>query len=449
MMILRSLILPLFALVLPALIAPYAWEVRAQESSGSALELDIDGAQFEPLPIAITPFISTDPGLNEIAGDMAGVIKANLERSGLFKVIPEEAFIAQVTDFDTTPAYADWRAINADAMVAGKVFRAADGRLQVQFRVFDTNAEEQLEGLQFLADPVDWRRVAHKVSDGVYTKLTGEGPYFDSRYVFVDETGPKGDRTKRLAIMDQDGANLRYLPDTSGLVLTPRFSPSDQSILYISYDTGEPRVFMLNLDTGQRERLGNFPGMSFAPRFSPDGRGVIMSLSRDGNTDIYVMDLGSRQLRRLTRHPGIDTSASFSPDSSQIVFESDRGGGQQLYIMPALGGAAQRISFGKGTYGTPVWSPKGDLIAFTKIQGGRFHIGVIRPDGSEERLLSASFLEEGPSFAPNGRILTFYRETSGQNGRPSLMSVDVTGRNLRAIKTPNAASDPAWSPLRN
>ncbi|MEM9371417.1 MAG: Tol-Pal system beta propeller repeat protein TolB [Pseudomonadota bacterium] len=420
----------------------------AQEGSGNALEIDIDGAQFAPLPIAITPFVSADPGLNQVAGDLVNVIKANLERSGLFQIIPEDAFISQITDFDVTPNYADWRAINADAMVAGKVFRAADGRIQVQFRVFDTNAEEQLEGLQFLADPADWRRVAHKVSDGVYSKLTGEGPYFDSRIVFVDETGPKGDRRKRLAIMDQDGENLRFLQGTSGLVLTPRFSPNDQSILYIAYDTGEPRVFMLNLDTGQRERLGNFPGMSFAPRFSPDGRGVIMSLSRGGNTDIYVLDLGSRQLRRLTRSPSIDTSPSFSPDGSQIVFESDRGGGQQLYIMPASGGSARRISFSKGTYGTPVWSPKGDMIAFTKIQSGRFHIGVMRPDGSDERLLSASFLEEGPSFAPNGRILTYYRETPGQNGRPNLMSVDVTGRNLRIIPTPNAGSDPAWSPLR-
>ncbi len=420
----------------------------APAQSGNPLELDIDGAQFEPLPIAITPFISTDPTLNEIAGDMVGVISNDLQRSGLFKVLPEDAFIGQLSDFDTTPVYANWRAINADAMVSGKVFRAQDGRLQVQFRVFDTNAEEQLEGLQFLADPADWRRVAHKVADGIYSKLTGEGPYFDSRFVFVDETGPKGDRKKRLAIMDQDGANLRYLQGTEGLVLTPRFSPNDQSILFISYDTGEPQVFMLNLDTGQRERLGNFPGMSFAPRFSPSGSSVIMSLSRDGNTDIYAMDLSSRQLRRLTRHPGIDTSPSFSPDGSQFVFESDRGGKQQLYIAPALGGPAQRISFGKGTYSTPVWSPKGDMIAFTKILNGRFHIGVMRPDGSDERLLSQSFLEEGPSFSPNGRVLTFYRESAGQNGKPMLMSVDVTGRNLRVIETPNAASDPAWSPLR-
>ncbi|MEL6478822.1 MAG: Tol-Pal system beta propeller repeat protein TolB, partial [Pseudomonadota bacterium] len=353
------------------------------------------------------------------------------------------------SDFDTVPQFADWRAIGADAMVAGTVLRASDGRLQVQFRVFDTLAEEQLEGLQLLADPADWRRVAHKVADGVYTKLTGEGPYFDSRVVFVDETGPKGNRQKRLAIMDQDGANLRYLPGTSGLVLSPRFSPNDQSILYISYSTGQPQVFMQNLDTGQRERLGNFPGMSFAPRFSPDGGSVVMSLSRDGNTDVYAMDLGSRQLRRLTRHPGIDTSPSYSPDGSRIVFESDRGGQPQLYVMSGGGGGANRISFGAGSYSTPVWSPDGERIAFTNVQGGRFRIGVMAPDGSGERLLSASFLEEGPTFSPNGRVLMFFRETAGQNGRPNLMRIDAkTGQGLTRVATPNAASDPAWSPLR-
>ncbi|MEM7506795.1 MAG: Tol-Pal system beta propeller repeat protein TolB [Pseudomonadota bacterium] len=422
---------------------------RAQSQDDGALQIDVTGAQFEPLPIAITPFIAQEAGLTQVAGDIVGVVKANLERSGLFRLIPEEAFIGQISEFDTVPQYADWRAINADAMVAGTVFRAGDGRLQVQFRVFDTNAEEQLEGLQFLADPADWRRVAHKVADGIYAKLTGEGPYFDSRVVFVDETGPKGDRRKRLAIMDQDGANLRFLPGSDGLVLSPRFSPNDQSILYISYDTGAPQVFMLNLDTGQRERLGNFPGMSFAPRFSPDGGSVVMSLSREGNTDVYAMDLGSRQLRRLTQHPGIDTSPSYSPDGSQIVFESDRGGKQQLYVMSAGGGGATRISFGSGSYSTPVWSPKGDRIAFTNVRGGRFHIGVMRPDGSEERLLSASFLEEGPTFSPNGRVVMFYRESAGQNGRPQLISIDAaTGTNVRQVATPNAASDPAWSPLR-
>jgi TolB protein len=411
--------------------------------------VDVTGAQIKPMPIAIAPFEAQGgPELAAAAQQIVDVIGADLERSGLFRLIPRTAFISALGGFDTVPTYADWRVINADALVTGRINQAADGRIVVQFRVFDTTAEQQIEGLQLLADPVEWRRVAHKVADGVYTKLTGEGPYFDTRIVFIDETGPKGDRRKRLAIMDQDGANLRYLPGADGLVLTPRFSPNDQTVLYISYDSGEPQVYMINLDTGQRERLGTFPGMTFAPRFSPDGGLVVLSLAQDGNTDLYVMRLVDRQMRRMTNNPAIDTSASFSPDGSQLVFESDRGGSQQLYVMAANGGPAQRISFGQGNYSTPVWSPRGDLIAFTKILQGKFHIGVMRADGSDERLLSTGFLHEGPTFAPNGRVLAFFSETPGSAGRAQLMSIDVTGRNLRAIETPNAASDPAWSPLR-
>jgi len=431
-------ILLLAALVLGAPVA----------ESQTPTEIVVSGAAFQPTPIAVLPFETANPALGQVAADIVGVVEADLERSGLFRLIPRNAFISQQVAFDAAPVYADWRAINADALVTGRVIQATDGRLTVQFRVFDTDAQQQIQGLQLLADPNDWRRVAHKVADGIYTKLTGEGPYFDSRIVFVDETGPKGDRRKRLAIMDQDGANLRYLPGAEGLVLTPRFSPNDQSILYISYESGEPQVYLLNLDTGQRERLGSFPGMTFAPRFSPDGTQVVMSLSQEGNTDLYAMRLADRQVRRLTNSPSIETSASFSPDGSQIVFESDRGGSQQLYVMPSNGGPAQRISFGQGNYGTPVWSPRGDTIAFTKILGGRFHIGVMRTDGTDERLLSSSFLDEGPTFSPNGRVIAFFRESPGQQGRAQLMSIDITGRNLRVVPTPNAASDPAWSPVR-
>jgi TolB protein len=448
MMLIRTLAAGLLPLLAAALLVAMPAGAGRALAQGTPLEITVAGGQIEPLPIAVTPFEAAGAELAAIAQQMVDVIEADLERSGLFRLIPRAAFIATLSGFDTLPNYADWRVINADALVTGRLTQAGDGRLIVQFRVFDTDAEQQIEGLQLLSDPGDWRRVAHKVADGIYSSLTGEGPYFDSRIVFVDETGPKGDRRKRLAIMDQDGANLRYLPGADGLVLTPRFSPNDQSVLYISYDTGEPQVYLANLDTGQRERLGTFPGMTFAPRFSPDGAMAVLSLSQDGNTDLYIMRLTDRQMRRLTNNPGIDTSASFSPDGSQLVFESDRGGSQQLYIMPAAGGPAQRISFGQGNYGTPVWSPRGDQIAFTKILGGRFHIGVMRTDGTDERLLSSSFLDEGPTFSPNGRVLAFFRESPGQAGRAQLMSIDVTGRNLRVIGTPNAASDPSWSPVR-
>ncbi|MEM7422714.1 MAG: Tol-Pal system beta propeller repeat protein TolB [Pseudomonadota bacterium] len=409
--------------------------------------IDIDDPGFQPVPIAIADFLAPE-GAGPRAVEISQIVADDLESSGLFKIVPREAHIGTVGDFDVIPQFADWRAINVAALVTGTVALATDGRLVVQFRVFDTEAEEQLTGLQILADPSDWRRIGHKVADGVYTQLTGEGPYFDSRVVFVAESGSKGDRRKRLAIMDYDGANYRVLPDASGLVLSPRFSPGDQSILYISYNTGAPEVFLMNLDTNQRERLGSFPGMTFAPQFSPGGNEVIFSLSQDGNTDLYAMSLSNRARRRLTRSPAIETSPSFSPDGSQIVFESDRSGKQQLYVMSASGGAGRRISFGSGSYGTPVWSPKGDLIAFTKINSGRFHIGVMRPDGSEERLLTTSFLDESPTFSPNGRVLMFYRETPGAQGTAQVMSIDVTGINLRRAPTGGPASDPAWSPIR-
>ncbi|MEM1159668.1 MAG: Tol-Pal system beta propeller repeat protein TolB [Pseudomonadota bacterium] len=434
-------------LILVMLVLAISLPMAHAQSDDDGTTIIIDDPNFQPQPIAIAKFLS-DPDLVQRADDIRAIVEANLERSGLFQIIPEEAHIAQVTDFDVVPQYADWRTINAGALVTGLVSRASDGRLITQFRVFDTEAEEQLQGLQILADPNDWRRIGHKIADGAYSELTGEGPYFDSRVVFIAESGPKANRTKRLAIMDQDGANVRFLPGGSGLVLSPRFSPNDQSILFINYDTGEPEVYLMNLDTNQRERLGSFPGMTFAPQFSPSGNEVVVSLAQDGNTDLYAINLSSRRKRRLTRAGSIETSPSYSPDGSQIVFESDRSGKQQLYVMGAGGGGAQRISYGSGSYSTPVWSPKGDLIAFTKIISGRFHIGVMRPDGSDERLLSTSFLDEGPTFAPNGRMLMFYRETPGANGSAQVMSIDVSGRNLRRVQTPGAASDPAWSPLR-
>ena len=442
-MIIRSVSVFLLALLLSV---PAMHLAQAQSLDDEPL-IDIDDPDFKPVPIAIADFISGE-GLGQRGVDISTIVANDLESSGLFEIVPREAHIGKIEDFDTVPQYADWRAINASALITGTVNQASDGRLVVQFRVFDTDAEEQLTGLQILADPADWRRIGHKVADGAYTQLTGEGPYFDSRVVFVAESGPKGDRKKRLAIMDQDGANFRSLPDASGLVLSPRFAPNDQQILYISYNTGAPEVYLMNLGTNQRERLGSFPGMTFAPQFSPSGNEVILSLSQGGNTDLYAINLSNRRKRRLTRSPAIETSPSYSPDGSSIVFESDRSGKPQLYVMSAGGGGGNRISFGSGSYGTPVWSPKGDLIAFTKQQGGRFHIGVMRPDGSEERLLTTSFLDEGPTFSPNGRVLMFYRESPGARGTAQVMSIDVTGINLRRAPTNGPASDPAWSPLR-
>lgn len=408
------------------------------------LQIDITKGNRDPLPVAVPSF----GGDTQLGAQIAEVINANLKRSGLFAPIAEAAFIQKNLSPDGTPNFPDWNAINARAVVAGAIEPAGSGRVQARFRLWDTAAGSQVTGQQFTADSQNWRRIAHIISDSIYTALTGEEGYFDSRVVFVSESGPKNQRIKRLTIMDQDGANVRYLTDGSDLVLTPRFSPSRQEITYMSFAGGQPRVYLLQLESGQREIVGNFPGMTFSPRFSPDGGKVVMSLQQEGNANLYTMDLQSRQTTRITNSPSIDTSPSFSPDSSRIVFESDRGGRQQLYVTGANGGAAQRISFGSGSYSTPVWSPRGDLIAFTKQSGGKFLIGVMRPDGSRERILTEGFHNEGPTWSPNGRYIMFFRDGRGSGG-PQLYQIDLAGTNEFAVATPSFASDPAWSPLLN
>ncbi|MEO1329506.1 MAG: Tol-Pal system beta propeller repeat protein TolB [Pseudomonadota bacterium] len=419
------------------------WSAPAS-AQGGPLEITVRGGEFKPIPIAIAPFRSASPGLETLAADVTEVIAADLERSGLFRLVNP----GPVQSIDVTPAFDVVRTQGADAIAVGEALLDQNGRLAVRFRLWDATTGQQLEQIQYTSDPTGWRRISHKVADKIYSTLTGEDPYFDSRIVFVDERGAKNARRKRLAIMDSDGANVAYLTDDRDLVLTPRFSPARQQITFISYAQGAPQIFLLDLASQNQQLLGTFPGMTFAPRFSPDGDRVALSLTRGGRTNIYLMDLASRKTRPpLTRSTGIDTGPSFSPDGRRIVFESDRGGSQQLYVMDADGLGQTRISFGGGRYGTPVWSPRGDLIAFTKIAQGRFGIGVMRPDGSEEQILTSSFLDEGPTWSPNGRVILFFRETGGAQGRPELFTVDVTGRNLRRLSTPAGASDPAWSGL--
>jgi TolB protein len=414
--------------------------------AAAAVRLDVTQGTIQPLPIALPDFIGATPADGEAARGVSQVITANLRRSGLFAPIDPAAYIEKVVGVDAAPRFEDWRAINAQALVTGRLTRQGDGRFKVEFRLWDVFAGQQLVGQQYFSPADNWRRIAHIISDAIYERLTGEKGYFDTRIVFIDETGPKERRIKRLAIMDQDGASVRYLTRGDDLVLTPRFSPSTQEITYMSYGQGDPRVFLLNIETGQREIVGNFPGMTFAPRFSPDGQRIVMSLQQGGNSNIFAMDLRSKTTTRLTDTPAIETAPSYSPDGARICFESDRGGSQQIYVMSASGGAAQRISFGEGSYSTPVWSPRGDYIAFTRRGRGSFGIGVLRPDGQGERLLTEGYHNEGPTWAPNGRVLMFFRDPGGSSG-PGLYTVDITGRNEQRIPTPSYASDPAWSPL--
>src|ERR1700729_2602852 len=412
----------------------------------AVLRVDVNEGNVQPVPIAVTDFLAGSPGDAETARGVSQIITGNLRRSGLFAPIDPAAFIEKITNTDVAPRFPDWRAINAQALVTGRITRQADGRLKAEFRLWDVLGGTMLNGQQYFTTPDNFRRIAHIISDSIYERLTGEKGYFDSRVVFVDETGPKERRVKRLALMDQDGANTRYLTRGDDLVLTPRFSPSTQEITYMAYGQGDPRVYLLNIETGQREVVGNFPGMSFAPRFSPDGQSVIMSLQEGSNANLFIMDLRSKATTRLTNTPAIDTAPSYAPDGSQICFESDRGGHPQIYVMPAAGGAAQRISFGDGSYSTPVWSQRGDYIAFTKQSASTFAIGVMKPDGSGERILTEGFHNEGPTFAPNGRVIMYFSDTVGAPG-PSLFTIDTSGRNQQRVPTPSFASDPAWSPL--
>lgn len=406
----------------------------------------VDGV-ITPMPFAVPDFID-EGGAGDLAHDIARLVAADLAGTGLFAEVPQAAYISQITSFDAPVAYADWQAIATEALITGAVQTGGD-RLVVKFRLFDVaTGQPQGEGLQFVGTPQSWRRMAHKVADAVYSRITGEGPYFDSRVVFVAESGPKDQRQKRLGVMDYDGANVKYLTDSSSIVLAPRFSPTGDRILFTSYASGFPQIYVMDVASLSVRSLGEQPGtMTFAPRFSPDGNTVVFSLEQGGNSDIYTMDIGSGNLRQLTNAPSIETAPSFSPDGSQIVFESDRSGTQQIYVMSASGGDATRVSNGKGRYSTPVWSPRGDMIAFTKQNEGRFHIGVMLIDGGEERLLTSSYLDEGPTWAPNGRVIMFTREGAGASGQAALWSVDVTGRNLRQIPTDGPASDPAWSPM--
>ena len=427
-------------------------------SAWAQLNIDITEGNLNPVPIAVTDPESDRLEGRETGAQIAQVIRANLDRSGLFKSLAPEVFQSSETSINYKPVFTDWRVIRAEALLVSRVVVESSTRIRYEARLWDVTSGEQLTGVVVAGTPSQWRRIAHKISDQVYENLTGETGYFDSRIVYVAESGPKTNRVKKLAIMDQDGANAKILQSRADLVLTPRFSPSigqDETrnndpklvIAYMSYEKRIPQVYLYDIHTGNRELLGNFPGMTFAPRFAPDGRSLVMSMMEKGNSDLYLMDMTSRSTKRLTTSPAIDVSGSFSPDGKNIVFNSNRGGSRQLYVMPTSGGNAKRISFGKGQYSAPVWSPRGDKIAFVKSLPGKFGIGVMNVDGSGERILTESFLDESPTWSPNGRVIIFSRESRGTNGKSALWSVDLTGRNLRKVPTNGAASDPAWSPL--
>ncbi len=413
----------------------------------SPLRIEITEGVIEPMPFAAPPFVPDTPAAAEMAQRIGQVVIDDLVGTGLFREIPRSAHIGRISNLDAPVQFADWRAINAQALVTGAVGVSGE-RVQARFRLWDVFAQAPLgEGLRFDGTIATWRRLGHKIADAVYSRLTGEGGYFDSRVAFVAESGPKENRRRQIAAMDYDGANPAMLTDGTALVFGPSISRSAGQILFTGYESRKPGVYVMSGAGGGRRRIATTEEISLAGGFAPSERQALISVSRGGASNIYLVDLGSGQARALTQGSAIDASPSFSPDGGQIVYESDQGGTQQIYVMPAGGGAGRRISFGEGRYATPQWSPRGDLIAFTKMTGGRFHVGVMRPDGSGERLLTASYLDEGPTWAPNGRVLMFYRETPGEAGGPRIYSVDITGRNLRPVPTAGFASAPSWSGL--
>jgi len=413
------------------------------------VEIDITEGNVQAIPIAVAAFEGKTFEDQQSAGQVVQVIQADLAGSGLFEPLDPLSFIQKDASVLSVPKFSDWRVIKAQAVVVGSVERLPDRRIKAQYRLWDVFSGKQLSGEQFFIKDENWRRVGHVIADTIYKRLTGETGYFDTKVAFIDETGGKQRRVKRLAIMVQVGFNLRYLTQGQHLVLTPRFGPKANELTYMSYESGVPRVYLLNLDTGLKRVVGDFPNMTFAPRFSPDGSKIIMSLQDGGNANIFTLDLATKKTTRLTYGRSIDTAPSYSPDGKRIVFETDREGSKQLYVMNADGSGAKRISFGDGRYSTPVWSPRGDLIAFTKQIPGRFLIGVMKPDGSGERILTEGYHNEGPTWAPNGRVLMFFRETPGASGGARIYSVDLTGYNERRIRTPSWGSDPAWSPRVN
>ena len=422
---------------------------RAQQST----VIDVTRARTDPIPIAVPDLAGSDPAAQRLGRDIARVVTNNLRGSGLFRPVDRQAFIQTPDAAAQTPRFQDWRVIGAQALVTGRAETQPGNRARIEFRLWDVLPETQLQGTAYTADAGNWRQIAHVMSDVIYERLLGERGYFDTRIVYVSETGPRDRRTRRLAIMDQDGENNRFLTDGRFQALTPRFHPDARRIAFMSYAGNQPRVFLFDLDSGRQEVLGNFGGLTLSPRFSPDGRSVILAAARGNDTNIFIVDLATRRERQLTSGGSLDVSPCFSPDGTQIVFNSDRGGDQQLYVMDASGANVRRISFGRGRYATPVWSPRGDLIAFTRFGGGGgFAIGVMRPDGSGERILSEGWSMESPSFAPNGRVLVFYRETRATDARGSgfsarLAQIDIAGFNERQVITPTDATDPSWSPL--
>ena len=455
-------LLPLLALLIAAPLAAQPAPTPASSAAPAAAAPDEGGltgsvsdeTPWQDLGIAIPTFATNaDVPTQASAGStaalgkaLAQVITADLRNNGLFKPTGPDSLPQPSIGQVVAPDFSVWSGRGAEMLVHGYVRAAGNGNLTVGCYLYDVSLKQQLVKGGWEVGPGEWRRAAHKCADLIYSRLSGESPFFDSKIAYIAETGPKDHRMKRLAIMDSDGANHRYITTGQAIALTPRYSPDYKSILYLSYFNGFPRIYIYDIASGKQRLIVQNRNPTFAPRWSPDGRWILYSMAMSGNTDIYRVSSSGGEAQRLTNTPGINIGGSFSPDGSKIVFESDRSGVQQVYVMDADGSKQQRISFFGGRAATPEWSPRGDQIAFTYI-AGNFKIAVMSPTGANMRTLTDSWQDEAPTWSPNGRIIQFFR-TEKNSGRTSIWQVDLTGRNERRLPTPVDASDPAWGPVQ-
>ena len=414
------------------------------------MHVDIVAGGTDPIAIAIQKFEIIGKVPANDAKMLREVVENDLKRSGLFRIINHDAF-PEYVKMNDMPNFTNWAAIKAQNLVQASIKPDGKDNYKLEFYLWDVNGKEQIEAQSLISSKKSVRRLAHIMADAIYERLTGEMGYFDTQIVFIAESGPITDRVKRMAIMDQDGYGMRYLSDKKTFVMSPHFSPNMSTIVFLSYRNDDPMVWVLDLDTGDQTKLGNFGGMNFAPRFSPDGTKVALSLVKNGITNIYEYDIYAKSLRQLTFGKNIDTSPSYSPDGKYMAFNSDMSGSQQIHVLDLSTLKQKRITFGSGRYATPAWSPDGQYIAFTKMADDTFYIGIMNQQGRHEKILAGGWYMEAPSWAPGSRRLVYYETERSENNQERIShirSVDITGQNIYDIDLPDDlnGTEPTWSP---
>lgn len=399
------------------------------------LRVEISGVGASQIPIAIATFANESIAPERITA----VIKADLVRSGIFKIIDTGDVLSESSAVN----FADWKGRGADALVVGSAQQLADGRIDVRYRLFDTVKATQLSALALAAPAAATRVTAHKIADDIYLKLTGIAGIFATRIAYVTKNG----KEYRLEIADADGATPQVALRSTEPIISPAWSPDGTKVAYVSFEAKKPIVYVQNLVTRQRIVVANFKGSNSAPAWSPDSSRIAIALARDGLTQVYVVNADGSNLRRLTNTGGIDTEPQFSADGGTIYFTSDRSGGPQIYKMSANGGEAQRVTF-SGAYNiSPRISPDGKMLAFISRREGRFQLFALDLTNNQEIRLSDSAKSEAPSFAPNGKYVMYATE---MGGRRQLAVVSTDGRIKQSLTTQAGdVREPTWGPFMN